>query len=387
MGLTPTLKLSGRVACSTGPTAILRLADAGEERCDPVTASWLEDNGEEVADNRSRVKLECRTDWETVPPVNNTVLVGTEFAYLQPGDIVRIDRDRRWLNVLYRRQSRFNSILVTERCNSYCLMCSQPPKPGDDGFLLDEYLQAIPLMDHATQEIGITGGEPTLLHDRLILLLQALRDTLPLTAVHMLTNGRLLAYLQYAEKISALRHPDLMLAIPLYSDVPWEHDFVVQAQSAFDQTIRGILNLGRLGQRVEIRIVIHQQTYKRLPHLARFVARNLPFVSHVALMGLEPMGHVKMNWSALWVDALDYQDQLACCVNTLHHARIPVSIYNHQLCTLSESLRPFAVKAISDWKQTYLPECQGCSQQTHCGGFFSWALENHSRGIRPLISS
>ena len=29
-----------------------------------------------------------------------------------------------------------NSMLLTERCNSYCVMCSQPPKAGDDGHLV-----------------------------------------------------------------------------------------------------------------------------------------------------------------------------------------------------------------------------------------------------------
>ncbi len=40
-------------------------------------------------------------------------------------------------------------------------------------------------------------------------------------------------------------------------------------------TIEGILNLKRCGVRVEIRVVIHRETYKRLPELARFIARNL----------------------------------------------------------------------------------------------------------------
>ena len=97
----------------------------------------------------------------------------------------------------------------------------------------------------------------------------------------------------------------------------------------------------------EIRVVLHQQTIPRLPHLARFLARNLPFVDHVALMGLEMMGHVKANLEALWIDPADYQQQLRQAVEILDVSGMNVRIYNHQLCVLDRALWPFAVKSIS----------------------------------------
>lgn len=51
-----------------------------------------------------------------------------------------------------------------------------------------------------------------------------------------------------------------MVGIPIYSDLSMVHDYVVQADGAFDETIRGILNLKRMRQRVEVRVVIHKQT-------------------------------------------------------------------------------------------------------------------------------
>ena len=53
--------------------------------------------------------------------------------HLSDGDIIRISPRSGELWVMYRRESAFNSMLLTEQCNSYCLMCSQPPKSGDDG--------------------------------------------------------------------------------------------------------------------------------------------------------------------------------------------------------------------------------------------------------------
>ena len=78
-----------------------------------------------------------------------------------------------------------------------------------------------------------------------------------------------------------------MAAIPVYASVDHIHDHVVQAKGAFDETILGILKLKHRGQRVEIRVVLHALTAPIIEDTGRWIARNLPFVDHVALMGLE----------------------------------------------------------------------------------------------------
>ncbi len=307
-----------------------------------------------------------------------------EFSYLSPGDIVRISPGGQQLRVLYRKASRFNALLVTERCNSNCVMCSQPPRAADDSYLVEELVQAIGLMSPDTAELGLTGGEPTLLHDGLVRIIETARDRLPATALHMLSNGRLFAYLAYVRRIAEIRHPDFMIGIPVYSDLPRVHDFVVQAHGAFDETLRGLLNLGRFGQRVEVRVVIHRHTYRRLPQLGAFLARNLPFVEHVALMGLEMMGYTRMNLDALWIDPADYQDELARCVDALSRGGSRVSIYNHQLCVLDPELWRYARQSISDWKNIYLPVCDRCVARNRCGGFFASAAVRHSAHIHAV---
>jgi His-Xaa-Ser system radical SAM maturase HxsC len=306
------------------------------------------------------------------------------LEYLADGDIVRISPRTGELWVMYRRESASNSMLLTERCNSYCLMCSQPPKAGDDAHLVRAYLEAIPLMSADTRELGITGGEPTLLGGALLDVIRSCKECLPETALHMLSNGRLFNYLTLCRDLASIGHPDLMVGIPLYSDIPHLHDFVVQADGAFDQTIRGIMNLARCGISVEIRIVLHRETVDRLPQFARFVARNLPFVDHVALMGLEMMGFVRMNLDALWIDPVGYQTPLRDAVGHLLQNGLNVSIYNHQLCVLDRSLWPVARKSISDWKNEYLEECGHCAARELCGGFFASSSLRRSDYIRPL---
>jgi His-Xaa-Ser system radical SAM maturase HxsC len=321
---------------------------------------------------------------ETLPTDIAAIVLKDEYSYLADGDIIRIHPEKRELRVLYRRQSKHNSFLVTERCNHYCLMCSQPPKDVDDSWLVQEILDTIALISPDTEEILFSGGEPTLLGDRFLEILQTCKNYLPRTALHILSNGRTFADSSYTARYAAINHPDMMVGIPLYSDVSHIHDYVVQADNAFDGTIRGILNLKRYQQRVEIRVVIHKQTFERLPQLAEFIARNLIFVDQVVLMGLEITGFTKANMPDLWIDPHDYQEHLYKAVTLLSAYGINVSIYNHQLCTLDRRIWQFARKSISDWKNEYVPECDNCSQKQSCGGFFTSQLLKPSNYIRAI---
>jgi His-Xaa-Ser system radical SAM maturase HxsC len=331
------------------------------------------------------VSLKTRADvLETLPAGTHAVVLPDEFYYLADGDVLRLSPNTNDVRVLYRRASHHNHFLMTERCNHYCLMCSQPPKNVDDRWIVDDILATIPLIDHATQEIGFTGGEPTLLGDDFFRILRMMKSFLPHTAIHILSNGRLFADEAFVRTYADIQHLDMMIGIPIYSDISNRHDYVVQSDGAFDETIRGILNLKRYRQKVEIRVVVHKQTYARLPQLAEFISRNLAFVDHVALMGLEITGFTRANLEQLWIDPLDYQAQLYRAVTLLADHRINVSIYNHQLCILDRRLWSFARKSISDWKNEYMPECEGCHERNNCGGFFSSANLRYSKHIRPF---
>jgi His-Xaa-Ser system radical SAM maturase HxsC len=309
-----------------------------------------------------------------------------EFGYLGDGDVISVEPKSGTVRVLFRRLSAYNHFLLTERCNNNCLMCSQPPRAVQDGWIVDEILEALPLIDRSAREIGFTGGEPTLLGERFIELVRATESYLPNTSLHVLSNGRNFANDRLAASVAAVRHHDLMLGIPLYSDLAHLHDYVVQADGAFDETVRGILNLKRHGVRIEIRAVLQRPTTERLPQLARFIARNLLFADHVALMGLEVTGFAKANLNRIWIDPVDYGSELRAAVKILMQAGIKTSIYNSQLCVLPEDLRPYARRSISDWKQEYLPACDGCSVRAKCAGFFATSGMKHSRAITPIFS-
>jgi His-Xaa-Ser system radical SAM maturase HxsC len=318
------------------------------------------------------------------PQLGNAIRLPPELDYLSGGDVVAISDDGQRIRVLWRHQSHQNSILLTERCNHYCLMCSQPPKTAIDDHLLAQASELIRLLPRDVAEIGFTGGEPTLYGEDLVELLRLCRNLHPDAQVHVLSNGTRFADPEFAAAWASIDNPNMMVGIPVYGAEPARHDYVVQAKGAFNQTIPGILNLAQLRQRIEIRVVVHKQTAPALPEIAEFIARNLPFVDQVALMGLEMIGLARANIPELWIDPTEYTDELVEAVTLLDRSRIHTMIYNHQLCLLPRSMWPHAVRSISDWKNEYHPECMRCSIKKECGGFFFSAKYKVSEKIKAI---
>lgn len=319
------------------------------------------------------------------PSPDTTTSLGKEFFYFGNDDVVSLSEDGR-IRSIFRADSDHNSILLTEQCNNYCLMCSQPPKRVDDSWLLKEAIEAIRLIPRDTKVLGFTGGEPTVYGQEFVKLIDHTKNLLPHTSLHVLSNGRAFADEKFAYEYSKVQHPDVMLGIPLYSADPAVHDYVVQADGAFDETVRGILNLKRFGQSVEIRVVLHKQTYKGLPELANYIARNLLFVDQVVLMGLEHTGFTLANIDSLWIDPIDYKDQLSEAVRILSNYRIQTGVYNHPLCLVNPDVYPAYVKSISDWKNEFAPECGPCTKKAECGGFFSSGIKNgYSQSLKPFV--
>jgi His-Xaa-Ser system radical SAM maturase HxsC len=304
--------------------------------------------------------------------------------HLTDGDVVVLNTDG-VVNTIYRVESNHNFLLFTERCNSNCLMCSQPPRDRDDtSYFYDLYSEAIPLITKSCAELGITGGEPTLLGERFFQLLELLQLNLPETEVHCLTNGRSFAWKNLSDRLGNLSYKKLMLGIPIYADYADVHDYVVQAKGAFQQTVLGLHHLAENNVRIELRIVLHQQTIPRLKKLSRFIYKNLPFAEHVTFMALENQGYTPHNISKLWIDPIDYAHELEEAMHYLADFGMNVSLYNSQLCTTPESLWQFSRKSISDWKNIYLGECEKCEKLDACGGFFASNKLLFSRGIKSF---
>lgn len=381
------IKLNGKIECLCGGNAEPRLLTVTRNSELPrrlrETHAFLSDSGA-TAEGFGAVLLRAG---QSAAPVEtmHVYRLSSDLNYITEGDVVRINPGKNSLHTLFRRSSLHNTILLTEQCNHYCLMCSQPPKDIDDSWLIDDAFKLIEMMPTETDTIGFSGGEPTLYGSRLVDLIRHTKNLLPMTHVDILTNGRAFKDFNFARSFGNIKHPSCVLGIPIYSDDPVRHDYVVQSEGAFDETIRGILNLKRTGQKVEIRVVIHKQTIDRLVETCEFIARNLLFVDHVALMGLEITGFTRANLDKLWIDPYDYKNLLSEAVHILNSYGVKTSVYNHQLCVINKSVEANYTKSISDWKNEYIDACNGCSRMNECGGFFSSSKAyRHSDYITPF---
>lgn len=321
------------------------------------------------------------TEKTTFSTKNKPYCVVDSIESFNEGDVVVINKNGEIIFV-YEINSNHNALMATERCNHRCIMCPQPP-------ILQEKdktpfnLQLISLFDKNTQEIGITGGEPTLIGDNLFVLINHIKKELPQTAISILSNGVKFADKEYAMKLAKCRHHDLQIDIPLFSDIAEEHNRIVGAKT-FYKTIQGLYNLALFRQRIGLRIVVHKQTYKRLPQFADFIYHNFPFVAQVAFMQMETTGLAKENFKDLWIDPYDYNEELREAVLLLADRGMKPYIYNAQLCVLPEDIRCYAQQSISDWKDIYIEECDGCTLKGQCAGFFESSRQAHSSHIRKI---
>lgn len=301
------------------------------------------------------------------------------FEAIESNDVVAITPGRGELHILYRASDAHHTVFLTNRCNSRCVMCSQPPTRHDDSWLVEEAQQVARHIVGGPAVIGFTGGEPLLLGMELADVLHAFAVHLPGTQFEILTNGRQLCDHTFAGTLLGNVPRGVCWMVPLYGHADFLHDDVVQSEGAFDETIGGLLNLQVFGQAIQLRVVLIAPVLEILQDLCIFIAKNMPFVREVALMGCEPVGLALANRSVCEVDIAQWGTTLSRAVHILHRSGLPVALMNLPLCALPEELWPFAHQSISDWKQEYAPECAQCSVRAQCCGLFAW----HKRGWRP----
>jgi His-Xaa-Ser system radical SAM maturase HxsC len=242
------------------------------------------------------VDAEIATDTSRFP-----VVVGRPDL-LAPGDVVAITPGRAALQVLYRESDQHHTVFLTNRCNSLCVMCSQPPTRQDDAWLVEEAKQIAVHMHQGPAVLGFTGGEPLLLREGLREVLDVFARLHPGTCFDVLTNGRLLSDRPLATRLLGGLEARVSWMVPLYGHADFLHDRVVQAEGAFDETIDGLLTLQEFAQPIQLRIVLIEPVLRVLTELCAFITRNLPFVREVALMGCEPIGYALAHREVCEVD-------------------------------------------------------------------------------------
>lgn len=285
----------------------------------------------------------------------------------------------------FKKGSNDNALFVTSACSNRCIMCCQPPKNSDDsGHLFQKNLSVIATADVDTDYVCISGGEPTLIGDKLFIYMHNIWERMSDAEIHLLTNGRKFADVEYLTAFVKNVKGNMVLGIPLHSDNPIDHDYIAGAKGSFYETLKGLHNLGLLGFNIELRVILLQQNYQRLPKIAEFISLNLPFLSQVSIMGLEITGYAEKRFQEVWIDPMFCTTELTRAIAYLEQSRIQVRLFNVPLCLLPQQLWNYSCRSISNWKQTYLAVCERCKVKGQCCGMFSTS-KRYSGFIRPVF--
>ncbi len=277
-----------------------------------------------------------------------------------------------------------NTLFTTSQCNNRCIMCCQPPLADDDiEELYQENIERVMTAPKDLPMIGITGGEPTLLGEKLISLVVLIREQLPDTEIHILSNGRAFVDGNYAQRLADAGGGKLVVGVPFHSDYSKDHDMIAGCKGAFNETMLGLYNLAAVRIYIELRIVMNALNYKRFFAMAEYIHRNLSFVDWIAFMGMEYVGYAVTHSKNIWIEPKDFTPQLTSAVRYLAEWNYDVCIYNIPLCLLPKQFHKFAVKSISDWKNKYLDFCEQCSLKAECCGLFSTSIK-HYEGLKPI---
>lgn len=300
-------------------------------------------------------------------------------------DVLEIINDV-YIKVLYRDDSDDNAIVVTNQCNSNCIMCpdSDIVRMGKENVDINKLIEYVRCIPNDARYITITGGEPGMLKKDLNVLLRECKQCLPDTEFLLLSNGRVFSNTEYVDEFAESIPSNIRVGIPLYADNEEEHDNITRAKGSFRQTLTGIRNLIERNIDIEIRIVVLKKNYKLLENIASFITREIPQVKMVNIMALEMLGNSFKNKNEVWINFEDINEYLYRACIKLIKSGIITNLYNFPLCNLNEKLYTLAHRSITDYKVRYKEECNGCQAKDICGGFFFSTINMKDIKVKPI---
>ena len=297
------------------------------------------------------------------------------------GDIIFISPNGD-ITKLWEANSKDNLLFLTDYCNSKCIMCPQTEVKNIRHYY-EQSLKVLNLIKDVPQDVCLSGGEPTFLKEEYLKVVRKIKEKFPKIFLYVLTNGKNFSDFQFLKQCVVTSPVCTTYAIPIYSSNTNKHDYIVGNRGSFKKTINGIYNLYKFKQNIEIRIVITKLNYKNLLELSHFIYWNLPFVNHIAFIGMETHGSAMKNFNTIWIEPLEYIDNLKEAIEYLDERNMNISIFNLPFCILPMNLHKFARDSISNWKKYFLPECDNCELKSSCSGFFSTSC-NVPKGIKPI---
>lgn len=298
-----------------------------------------------------------------------------KIKYLLNYDVVEIQDNGNCFRI-FCSDSPDNALLITDKCNSNCLMCPVAESIRMKGFSkeVETIKEIIKYIPQFAEHITITGGEPFIIGEGIFDIFSDLKNSLTNTEYLLLTNGRAFSIRKYAEQFFRTSPKKMIIGVPLHGYDAETHDYITQSPGSFEQTFYGLKNILRYGFIIEIRIVVSKLNYLFISKIADLIVKEFGGVFCVKFIGLEMLGNAAKNKNDVWIP---YHEAFAKCekaIDLLVSNGIDVGIYNFPLCTISKRYRYLSYKSIADYKIKYAEGCNNCLNKDSCGGIFEGTI-------------
>lgn len=278
-------------------------------------------------------------------------------------------------------------LATTPKCNSNCIMCPafDFERQKNPEMNMDDMLNFIRLFPKNLYHFTITGGEPTLIGEsQFCQILKTVSETLPYTEVLLLTNGRSLARENFFKNIFTVAPKKFRIAIPIHGSNAKKHDYIVQSENAFEQTMKGISNVLKSGIFLELRIVVSKLNKDDITNIAKLIVEKFPNVGIVHFIGLEMRGNCIMYKEDTIISYEEAFNSSKEAVDILLKSGINVGLYNFPYCMIDRYYWPIAQKSISAYKSKFYPECNECILKEQCCGLFTTSKAFLKPKVTPI---
>ena len=136
---------------------------------------------------------------------------------------------------IYSGNSLDNTLILSEKCNSCCIMC-----PYSDHFRknakevsAEHIMKLIEYIPTNPEHLTITGGEPTLIGEGIFDIMSLLNMRFPNTEYLFLTNGRIFSNQEYFDMFLQTLPHNICFGIPIYGHTPETHDKITRSEGSF----------------------------------------------------------------------------------------------------------------------------------------------------------
>ena len=154
-------------------------------------------------------------------------------------------------------------------CNNNCMFCVQAHKKHLGNRTTEEIKKDLRESRKRCAGVVLTGGEPTIRKDIFTLIRKAKK--IGYTLIQIQTNGRMFSSFEFCKKTIKAGANEFSPALHGYCSE--QHDFLTRAPGSFAQTVEGIKNLKKLGQKVITNTVVVKSNYRDLEKIAELLVR------------------------------------------------------------------------------------------------------------------